>query len=359
MLHSDRFAVDAAYRASAFLTCPADRPLIAQFAATDPEVLFTAASHIRTQVDCWCVNLGCPQAHARAAGYGAYLLDRSRWPLVRRLIHSLLPLDLPVSIKIRLLPTLPLTLTFLTFLADSGVSAIAIHGRQRGSTKRRREGPANMDWLTACAAHLHAHHPDVVVLVNGNVRCFDDVQLNLRTTGADGVLVAEALLANPRLFTGTPLCMHRWAVQALPLLMREVVQEEGLDGGGVMAVVLAREYLDWAERVRGVEWSWVVAHVWNVLRWSVAWDEAVRWEVKNEVRTGVESLADMRRWLDKWEVSSRRELDRRAETQQPLRVRNGKGIGWWKGGGEVGAHDGDVAVDDSFDLSVLSLEVVH
>ena len=364
MLHSERFAVDAAYRASAFVTCPADRPLIAQFAANSPAYLHTAASHIRTQVDCFDLNLGCPQDHARTGVYGAYLLDRRHWPLIRSLVHCLLPLELPVSVKIRLLPTLPLTLTFLSFLAHSGVSAIAIHGRLRGSSKRRRQGPANLAWLTACVAHLHSHHPHVVVWVNGNVRCFDDVRLNLRVTAADGVLVGEALLANPRLFAGVGLCMHRGAVRGLPVLMREVMgeeggqREEGAEGGYVTVGALAREYLAWVERVGGVEWSWVVQHVWNILRLSVAWDEAVRWEVKTQVRTRVHGISDMRDWLDEWEATAKTELDRRAEAEQRPEGEGRKGLGWWKAGDEEVANE-DAWFGDSLDLSMLSREAVR
>ena len=38
---------------------------------------------------------------------------------------------------------------------------------------------------------------DVPVVSNGNVRMWEDVQENRRTTGADGVMVGETLLGNP------------------------------------------------------------------------------------------------------------------------------------------------------------------
>ena len=38
---------------------------------------------------------------------------------------------------------------------------------------------------------------DVPVVSNGNVRTWEDVQENRRTTGADGVMVGETLLGNP------------------------------------------------------------------------------------------------------------------------------------------------------------------
>ena len=51
MILSDKFAVDAAYRSEEFQSCAADRPLVAHFAANDPEVLLAAARHVEHQCD--------------------------------------------------------------------------------------------------------------------------------------------------------------------------------------------------------------------------------------------------------------------------------------------------------------------
>ena len=314
MFHSARFAVDADYRAQSFRTSPSDRPLVAQFAANDPDQLFAAASHIRAFVDGIDINLGCPQNHAKTGLYGAYLLDRQHWPLVGRLIQALLPLGLPVSVKIRLLPSLPLTLSFLTFLVQCGASLIAVHGRQRGSCKRRRHGPANMAWMTACVEHVRRIAPATVVVVNGNVRCFSDALRNLAGTGADGVMVGEALLANPLMFAPTRLVLHPWALQALSPLLRDALREEA-QGEAVTAVELVHAYLDCVEEVRGVEWSSVCDHVWNLVRWSASWDESARRTVKERVRSGIANIPEMRAWVDHWDVRSTQEMDRRARTR--------------------------------------------
>ena len=42
---------------------------------------------------------------------------------------------------------------------------------------------------------------DVPVLANGNVLIYEDIGQCLQYTGADGVMVAEALLYEPRLFS--------------------------------------------------------------------------------------------------------------------------------------------------------------
>jgi len=71
MLHAGNFADVAVYRAENWDGLESygedpegpfhDRPLIAQFAGDEPEVLVRAAAHIEHLVDAVDLNLGCPQ----------------------------------------------------------------------------------------------------------------------------------------------------------------------------------------------------------------------------------------------------------------------------------------------------------
>jgi hypothetical protein len=78
MLHARLFRDGPAYRAEHFTTCAADRPLLAQFCANDPDVLLEAARHVAASVDGIDLNLGCPQHIARRGKYG------ERWLPARR-----------------------------------------------------------------------------------------------------------------------------------------------------------------------------------------------------------------------------------------------------------------------------------
>lgn len=51
MISSDRFAVDAKYRAEEFQTTPEDRPIVAHFSANNPEVFLAAAKHVENYCD--------------------------------------------------------------------------------------------------------------------------------------------------------------------------------------------------------------------------------------------------------------------------------------------------------------------
>jgi tRNA-dihydrouridine synthase len=73
---------------------------------------------------------------------------------------------------------------------------IALHARVRGTPERRRADAADLSVVRALVdARL-----GVPILSNGNVRSRDDVALNLKATGADGIMSAEELLRDPSLF---------------------------------------------------------------------------------------------------------------------------------------------------------------
>jgi tRNA-dihydrouridine synthase 1 len=102
-------------------------------------------------------------------------------------------LSVPVSVKLRLCSPTELTPTLAARLVQAGASYVTLHARYP-STRRRRHGPADLDQVRALV-----ESSDIVVPVisNGNVRCFEDIEHNLNHTGAAGVMVGEALLADP------------------------------------------------------------------------------------------------------------------------------------------------------------------
>ncbi|KAI6124449.1 FMN-linked oxidoreductase [Pisolithus croceorrhizus] len=178
------------------------RPLVVQLCGNDPELVVKAARQVQTHCDGIGgpsdLNLGCPQEHAREGHFGGYLLGKQDWPLVQSMVssmsHSLL---VPTSTKIRLCPSSDprsATATFGQLLEHAGASWVTLHARHV-SAKRRRQGAADLDAVRALKETL-----SIPVISNGNVRTFDDVRVNLEYTLADGAMVGEALLGNPKLF---------------------------------------------------------------------------------------------------------------------------------------------------------------
>lgn len=284
MFLADRFAVDEEYRQQYFQTCAADHPLIIQFAGHQPETFAASAALIADRVDAIDINLGCPQLHAKQQRYGAYLThDRVT---IRQIITALLhSTHLPITVKIRLLPTLEETIRFCLFLVDCGVAMISIHGRQRGSTKtgRRRQGAANLQWIKQCAEAIKAYCPAVAVIANGNIRCHQDLLANLHTTHCDGVMSAEALLHNPTLFQ-TPTSATSSASASLSSFQ------------------LCLKYLSYCRSFPPPAFSWIQDHCWNILRPSAKEQHQLYCSIKQSIRgSEMKDLQQMEEWIHRWD----------------------------------------------------------
>lgn len=100
----------------------------------------------------------------------------------------------PVAAKLRLCQAAPKTLDLAQRLEACGVSWVTLHARTV-APNRRRHGAADLSQVKRLKDNL-----SVPVVSNGNVRVWNDLEENLKTTGADGLMVAETLLGNPCLF---------------------------------------------------------------------------------------------------------------------------------------------------------------
>jgi tRNA-dihydrouridine synthase 1 len=143
MFMADAFATDSMYREQALGVGVRanDHPLVVQFAANDPEVFAAACFEVREHVPptiktqkghkevrlilrLWLqaeqlgadgvdLNLGCPQDRAKLGHYGAYLTDPCDWARCEALIAAAVArVRIPVTVKIRLQPTLDATIAF-------------------------------------------------------------------------------------------------------------------------------------------------------------------------------------------------------------------------------------------------------
>jgi tRNA-dihydrouridine synthase 1 len=204
MMLSSKFATEESYRQEEFQTCPEDRPLVAHFAANDPEIFRQAALLVQDQCDAIDLNLGCPQRVAHSGHFGSFLLDEIDRPLVLSMVHTIATsCKVPIFVKIRLLSTVEETILFCRQLIEAGAAVIAIHARHRVNLVNRsgptaRDGPALLDQVKVIVEAFADSH--VPIIANGNVRTYDDVTQNLVLTKAAGIMSAEGILDNPALF---------------------------------------------------------------------------------------------------------------------------------------------------------------
>jgi tRNA-dihydrouridine synthase 1 len=229
MVHAKLFTQSPEYRKKFQLENipPEDRPLIAQVCGGDPETVLQAALLLEPYCDGIDINCGCPQQIAKRGKYGAFLLEETDDLL--ELVQLLLAhLSVPLSVKVRLLPaetrdeSVEQSLHLYTRLVNAGVHMLSIHGRNR-----HQKGPTigQADWPAVKAVvDLLGHR--IPILANGSMANAQDCVECLEATGADGVMVSEAILEYPPLFL-TPLQLQQ---QNLPPRLGRAQ--------------LAREYLD-------------------------------------------------------------------------------------------------------------------
>ena len=213
MIDSVKFSKDPNYRVDP--TCPFtssvtnDFPLVPHFSANSPEDFCNAIKQIPPEfhhsiayID---LNLGCPQRTAYQGHFGSYLLGENDRQLVKSIVRAAAAdesIPFPISCKIRLLDDIESTVALVNDLFSAGASLITIHGRFRATWERdgkgARDGPAKLDWIKAVSERCRGDNR--LIVSNGNVVDFSDVENNLASTKTDGIMSAEGILDNPALF---------------------------------------------------------------------------------------------------------------------------------------------------------------
>jgi len=135
---------------------------------------------------------------AKRGKYGAFLLENEA--LLVSIVRTLTGvLDIPVTVKVRLLPSgLEDSLNLYRALVKAGASMITVHGRNRFQ-KGQETGSA--DW-NAIAKVVDIIGQDIPILANGSIANLSDVKSCLRQTKADGIMSSEAVLEYPAMFLG-------------------------------------------------------------------------------------------------------------------------------------------------------------
>lgn len=214
MIIANCFVNSLKARDSDFTTCPEDRPLIVQFAASTAQDFADAAEIVAPFSDGADLNCGCPQRWAMAEGYGACLLGKPELlcEMVQQARNRVQRDDFTVSIKIRIHKDMKKTVEMCQRAEKSGASWISVHGR----TKEQRCQPVNHE-----AIRLIKDSVCIPVVANGDIRSMGDVALVREQTGVDGVMAARGMLANPAMYAGseeTPLqCIRDWLDISLSL----------------------------------------------------------------------------------------------------------------------------------------------
>ncbi len=173
---------------------PEERPITIQLSGNDPDLVARAAASVeQLGADIIDINCGCPSPKVTGGGHGSALLrDLPRMEQLLRAVRR--AVQLPVTLKYRAgWDEGSLNYLDTARMAEAvGIAALALHPRTRA---QGYSGSA--DWQRVAAVKQVVRIP---VVGSGDVRTAADALERLRTSGADGVMIGRAAMANPWIF---------------------------------------------------------------------------------------------------------------------------------------------------------------
>jgi len=185
-------------------------PIGVQIAGSDPQALAEAArynvAHGAQIVD---VNMGCPAKKVCGSWAGSALLQDEA--LVARILAAVVPaVEVPVTLKIRTGWNRDNRngLRIARIAEDSGVAALAVHGRTRADMY---EGDAEYETIAAIKASV-----SIPVFANGDVDTPQKARAVLNQTKADGLLIGRAAQGRPWIFREIAHYLATGELQAPP-----------------------------------------------------------------------------------------------------------------------------------------------
>ncbi|KRE85512.1 tRNA-dihydrouridine synthase B [Rhodanobacter sp. Soil772] len=169
-------------------------PVSVQIAGYDPSMLAEAARfNVANGAQLIDINMGCPAKKVCNVWSGSALLQDE--PLVARIVKAVVDaVDVPVTLKIRTGWNRDNrnALNIARIAEDSGIAALAVHGRTRAD---KYEGEAEYATIAAVKAAVR-----IPVLANGDVCTPQQAQHVLAVTGADAVMVGRGAQGRPWIF---------------------------------------------------------------------------------------------------------------------------------------------------------------
>jgi len=222
-----------------------DLPISVQIAGGDPDMLATAAKLNQDMgaqiID---INMGCPAKKVcnKAAG-SALMKDEA---LVKQILESVVKaVSIPVTLKIRTGwdTDNKNALSIARMAQDSGIQALAIHGRTRACGY---QGQAEYATIAAVKQAL-----TIPVLANGDIDSPEKAQQVLEATQADGLLIGRAAQGAPWIFDDIQYFLeqgkHRPArrIEQIEQIILQHLSNLHEFYGDVMGHRIARKHIGW------------------------------------------------------------------------------------------------------------------
>jgi tRNA-dihydrouridine synthase B len=220
-------------------------PRVVQLAGNDPAQLADAAqANVALGAQIIDINMGCPAKKVYGKHCGSALLGDEA--LVERLLVAVVnAVPVPVTLKIRTgIDRAHINAVRISRIAaESGIRAIAVHGRTRADFY---EGDAEYDTIRAVCAEA-----SIPVIANGDIDSPQKAQAVLAFTGANAVMLGRAAHGSPWIFRDVNSFLENGQIVA-PLLrtqLRDIILQHisalhDFHGEG-SGVRIARKHLGW------------------------------------------------------------------------------------------------------------------
>ena len=225
-------------------------PISVQIAGTIPAVMADAARHnadLGAQII--DINMGCPAKKVCNAWAGSALMQDET--LVARILEAVVgAVDVPVTLKIRTgwAPDRRNAPAIARIAQDSGIAALAVHGRTRD---QQYTGVAEYDTIAAIKAELR-----IPVIANGDIDSPRKALAVLQHTGADAVMVGRAAQGRPWLlreiahFLATGETLPEPSLTEIRDILLEHLEALHAFHGEQSGVRIARKHLGWYAKDR-------------------------------------------------------------------------------------------------------------
>ncbi|MDH5582698.1 MAG: tRNA dihydrouridine synthase DusB [Gammaproteobacteria bacterium] len=221
------------------------QPVAVQIAGSEPAQLASAAvACVARGAQIIDVNMGCPAKKVCNKLAGSALLQDVK--LVAEILTSVVnAVPVPVTVKIRTGwdPDHRNAVDIARIAEDSGVVAIAVHGRTRAC---RYKGAAEYDTIARVKASVA-----IPVIANGDITTPEKSLEVLRLTNCDGLMIGRGAQGRPWIFRdlGQLLSAHPERPQLDKYELRDIMLDHLSDlhrfYGELIGVRVARKHLTW------------------------------------------------------------------------------------------------------------------
>ncbi|WP_417552223.1 tRNA dihydrouridine synthase DusB [Marinomonas fungiae] len=169
-------------------------PRSVQIAGSDPIMMAQAArQNVELGAQIIDINMGCPAKKVLNKAAGSALLQDE--PLVQKILESVVSsVDVPVTLKIRTgwSPDQRNGLTIAKIAEQSGIQALAVHGRTRAC---KFKGEVEYDTIAEIKQAI-----SIPVFANGDIQTAEQAKQVLDYTQADAVMIGRAAQGRPWIF---------------------------------------------------------------------------------------------------------------------------------------------------------------